>query len=304
MANTPSGAILPDAAQCSAGNVEEQPFKFMELPPEMRLRIYGLVLSPGEVYIRWDRTSRRDMRFAAWQRDAHPPASKAEVQLFLVSRTVRGEALPEYLANDLFYFMGTVPGIPYNWPATATSSAAHLRHLSIAFDQRAVDLNSDVSDITAEIDYSGQAHPHWNATQWRLGMHEALQGRLINILWEDIIEEIHQLKLHSLVVNLQNCFCPCGCRSLVEEAVRMLCSWASQACPQTIKFLGTRSAAERDLCRSLVEGARYDGEAGPIVEFAGIFLELHNRRRSPIWSALDELHVDSTDEAEPAEDGA
>jgi hypothetical protein len=67
-----------------------------------------------------------------------------------------------------------------------------------------------------------------------------------------LVCQIHQLVLRYLEVNVQNCFCPCGCASQLSWAIGWLCDWEGQP-PGVLVVSGTRSVEEREEIERIVK---------------------------------------------------
>lgn len=67
-----------------------------------------------------------------------------------------------------------------------------------------------------------------------------------------LVCQIHQLVLRYLEVNVQNCFCPCGCLSQLAWAIGWLCDWEEQP-PDVLVVSGTKSPAEREEIERIVK---------------------------------------------------
>lgn len=130
-------------------------------------------------------------------------------------------------------------------------------------------------------------------------VHESLHDGLVDGGWDELVAQTHHTKPEVLEVNLQFWFYPCRCRSPIEKASRRLCDWAPQSSPKTIRFLGARTVAQRDLCRLLFATAKHESADGPQVEFAGTYLGIMSS--GPFWDSVDKLHVDSHEDAETAD---
>lgn len=282
---------------------EAQPkdtFPFMDLPKDVRVMIYDFVLAPEDVHVRWRwQSAVKDLRFDNILTGGKERPPKAQVQLFQVCKAVNEEARHHYLANNVFHIMPNEIGVPYvgrpvHQPGESFAVAEGPTRLSIAFDRRAVDLAASMDDLIDYADHQRIEKPQWTHEEWRSMLHDELQEKLLDRCWWYLIDTIHSLRLQYLEINLQNCTCPCGCRSLVQDVMRRLCDpWRDEALPRTIKFLGTRDAHERRLCKMWVEEV---GWARPEILYAGVLLGIHDKSHLALWSGVHELHVDSREE--------
>jgi len=219
--------------------------------------------------LRDDRAARTTERArGVWFWDNRWKLHKPQTQLFLVCKLVSDEAMHHYLTKNSFHIMGTDCGIPYlNWGLHPPRDT-HIRRLTVAFDHRAVDvadcmakyidekqkwLARTQSQAQAQSQASSSAliyHPSEEDSLWRRHVHDELLWELQNTAWLPLVCGIHQLVLKHLEVNVQNCYCPCGCQRDVEWAIGWLCEWESEP-PEVFIVSGTRSEEERDEIRRL-----------------------------------------------------
>ena len=69
--------------------ITRKPFRFMDLPVELRVRVYDYCVPPGKVFVRLgSQATCQDLRFDDYIEGWRPWPAKADTQLFLVSRTV------------------------------------------------------------------------------------------------------------------------------------------------------------------------------------------------------------------------
>jgi hypothetical protein len=94
-------------------------------------------------------------------------------------------------------------------------------------------------------------HPHSDLDDWRTHLHQEFEWDLQHICWMPLICQIHQLALRYLEVNVQNCFCPCGCASQLAWAVSWLCDWEDHP-PDVLVVSGTRNKEERTEIEAIV----------------------------------------------------
>ena len=109
-----------------------------------------------------------------------------------------------------------------------------------------------------------ERHPATDLDGWRAHVHEEFEWELQHMCWMPLVCQIHQLVLQHLEVNVQNCFCPCGCVSQLAWAIGWLCDW-NGVCPEVLVVSGTRNAGEREEIKAIVENPCRDEH--PVLRF-------------------------------------
>jgi len=107
-------------------------------------------------------------------------------------------------------------------------------------------------------------HPATDLDGWRAHLHEEFEWELQHMCWMPLVCQIHQLVLQYLEVNVQNCFCPCGCFSQLAWAIGWLCDWEGE-CPEVLVVSGTRSKEQREEVRAIVQNPYR--EVRPVLRF-------------------------------------
>jgi len=160
------------------------PMSFVQLPPEIRNKIYRYCLVVGEVYPR-PRLDEDDRlkNFSTFQ--------KPQTQVFEVCRQIFAEAAPLYFAENKFIL--SYGGLPWSYdtsnlyPKPITKIALqHLRSLSITFDFRHCQilpnhLRSDLDDDHFEDELERE--------------------------WDNLATLLRHCKLQLLEVSFTNCYC-------------------------------------------------------------------------------------------------
>jgi hypothetical protein len=101
-----------------------------------------------------------------------------------------------------------------------------------------------------------ERHPATDLDGWRAYLHSEFEWELQHMCWMPLVVQIHQLVLQHLEVNVQNCFCPCGCFDQQAWAIGWLCDW--EVCPEVLVVSGTRTPRERAEIRAIVENPYRD----------------------------------------------
>jgi hypothetical protein len=173
---------------------------FLDLPAEIRNKIYRLCLVVGEVYPR--RNPEDDRRL-----DNETDYEAAETQVFQLCRQIFAEAAPIYFAENKFVLSsGSLPWShrtsDFRYKPLSKVAHSNLRSLSITFDLR--DAQILPSDLIST-NYGDSAFEQALLRQWR-----------------QIVDLVKHLDLKLLEVSLANCYCAfCHCR-MTHDAVEYL----------------------------------------------------------------------------------
>lgn len=107
-------------------------------------------------------------------------------------------------------------------------------------------------------------NPSNDLDAWRAHLHSEFEWELQHTCWMPLVCQVHQLSLRHLEVNVQNCFCPCGCLDQLSWAMGWLCDWEGQP-PEELVVVGTRNWGEREeISRILMNPCRSEH---PVLRF-------------------------------------
>ncbi|KAF2677571.1 hypothetical protein K458DRAFT_395846 [Lentithecium fluviatile CBS 122367] len=200
-----------------------QPFRFLDLPTELRLQVYENLLVVGKVFFtpHWV-----DMREGSRYKDFTKYA-KPEVAILRVNNQIHDEAEPVYLEKNLFV-------LPLHWHkrhpfhefASASgddrgvcSAAAKpsMKNISIAFDPTACDLAHTQTGSDWNSD-EGKFDDLSSAERLRVA-HDRAKYRLLfdwDYLRERAIFNL-QSQMEYLELDFTNAYCPVGCCRIFNQ---------------------------------------------------------------------------------------
>ncbi|TIA35604.1 hypothetical protein D6C78_06031 [Aureobasidium pullulans] len=205
------------------------PISFLDLPAEVRNKIYRHCLVVGKVFPR--RKALADRRIAGFKEYRAP-----QTQLFLVCRQIFRESAPMYFGLNNFVISY---GGPYEWPwhdplelwnnPVSSSAYQHLRRLSISFDAR---------DHNSVYFLFGALSNRW------------IEAKL-TASWQSRQKIMETLSLEILEVSFATCDCyKCGQR-LVTKAVKLLFDNLTTSAKMILSGFVTQT--EADEIRTMIE---------------------------------------------------
>lgn len=147
-----------------------------------------------------------------------PIAVPWQKQLFRVCKLLGGEAREIFVNKNLFVlFPRPRINFPFDDLFRCPGPTKFLRRLSITLDVRE-DKNHHASALGHEaLEMRKRGLP---TAEIREILHSDARRLLVHQTWYTFLEDIWnaKLKLDYFQINLQNCYCPCGCERVVEEA--------------------------------------------------------------------------------------
>ncbi|THZ22899.1 hypothetical protein D6C89_05825 [Aureobasidium pullulans] len=210
---------------------QSPPISFLDLPAEVRNKIYRRCLVVGKVFPH--RKALADRRIAGFK-EYHAP----QTQLFLVCRQIFRESAPMYFGlNNFVISYGGLCEWPWHTPlehwnnSLSSSAYQHLRHLSISFDAR------DHNSIYFLLGKSSHSN------RW-------IEARLA-ASWQSRQKIMEALSLEVLEVSFATCDCyKCGQR-LVTKAVKLLFDNLTTSAKMILSGFVTQT--EADEIRTMIE---------------------------------------------------
>lgn len=198
------------------GSAAMKPFRFLDLPRELRDAIYKDCMVVDKVYI-YHPTSVKtyDMRIT---KTAVP-----EYQLFRVNKQIHDEAKEVFTLKNLFVLTaGPCTALPALRRFLDCVDIKKVRRMSISFDYRAYAATGAdqrcVRCIAAS--YPGTAS---GAEEAQRAILNDMPRCMAEDLWLPLLTELYCLRLTYLQLNLQNCYDPLGVERFVIEALNAPC---------------------------------------------------------------------------------
>jgi hypothetical protein len=253
MAPDPTSDRL-EASTSSAQN--ERPFRFLDLPAELRLEVYGYLVLVGKVFYTPDYyATRNEKRFKDWQLYRTP-----SLGILCVCKQIYNEAEELYLSRNLFvlpdFFKQPFskrkmpnrydPNASLDRPLFSSKWSNHVKNVSVAFNPRQLTLMTMNRQSWAGIEGAGSltTYDMMHDLERREFAHAMAteQVRVLQrILARDLLSAL-PYELDYIEIDLSNSYCVVGCCRIFVGGVATLAKVSSKC---TV-VLGVRNDDERE----------------------------------------------------------
>lgn len=232
-----------------------QPFRFLDLPAEMRDEVYRICLSRGKVFL--GRQRAYDLRFEgcrdqlpimwnvlAINREMREEAAKV---LFLENMMVLGGQVEQKLLHTEDFRVGDGSQTTERSEkdlSLATLARKSMISLSLTFNTGNYSLDPVLGAADARQELA--SNPYFNPQsqdEWISDCH-----RMTSPLgWAALLNEARDCPLQNFQLDVSHCYDSEGCCRLVDTLSQAIAAWlvVMPASLRTIEFLGTKSQAER-----------------------------------------------------------
>ena len=226
------------------------PFRFMDLPVELRLEVYKHLVVVGKVFYTPDEFHKR----AGPRFDQHDIYQQPMLSILRVSKAVHSEAEDLYLTQNLFVlpfrFNECVPfadneALSAYRPLFSEPAIQRIRHVSVEINHRDVrwSVTMERSDWEGEENGNPGHYDHMTADQ-RLQIAHKRARATYNSADFDMVTQLEEMDaLQTIEIDYTNAYCPVGCCRMIYISVY----WAQLLSRlQSIRILGLRHKKEED----------------------------------------------------------
>jgi hypothetical protein len=205
--------LINTASTLSSPTTSDQPFRFMDLPTELRLRIYGYLVVVGKVFYKPDDDSVfSNPRFKDFRAYREP-----DLSILRVSKAVHKEAEEVYLSQNLFVLPVQLEkyfDVSRSTPLMFSENASkYMKHISVGVSAGIPEwMQSGHAYMWGHMDGFPPTIFDRNSREERLQLMHSAASDHYRRARRKITDWIYDLRaLKTIEVDLMNAYCPFGC---------------------------------------------------------------------------------------------